>query len=182
MTVSGVISKSSKTYANALYAAASEGNIQERVLSELEEVSSLVVKSEDLRNVMHNPSFSADIKHQIMDAMFKTSVDPVVLNFLKVLCDKNRLSELSSIKEEYNALYEEGIGRKNVEIYSSVELQDDMKSKITDALKNKFNADICVDWNVDETLIAGLVFKFDDCVIDTSVKTKLEKLSKNLLR
>ena len=69
-----------------------------------------------------------------------------------------------------------------VEIVSPVELNYENKTKVLFKLEHKLKSDIVPIWTIDESLIAGLVFKFDDYVIDTSIKAKLEDLNKTLNR
>ena len=53
-------------------------------------------------------------------------------------------------------------------------------NKENSILEHKLNKEITPIWTVDKGLIAGLAFKIDDCVIDTSIRAKLENLSKNI--
>ena len=180
MMNSSVISSSSKTYANALFATASENHTQEKLLTQLDEVCSVLKKSDDLREVLSNPIISVKVKHELIDEIFKPSLDSALLNFIKILAEKNRFSEIYSILDAYKSLYEKSLNQKKVEVLSAVELSDDIKLKITNVLRNKLNSDVIVSWAADENIIAGLIFKFDDFVIDTSMKTKLEEIGKNL--
>ena len=62
------------------------------------------------------------------------------------------------------------------------DLDEVIKTKIMYKLKNKFKSEILPDWQKDEEIIGGLVFKFDDNVLDTSIRYKLKDLSKNIMR
>ena len=46
----------------------------------------------------------------------------------------------------------------------------------------KLNKDIICDWGVDNEIIAGLIFKIDESIIDNSVRHKLEDLSKEIIK
>ena len=72
--------------------------------------------------------------------------------------------------------------KKNVEIVSSIELNFETKSNILFKLERKLQCEVIPHWSIDENIIAGLQFKFDDYVIDSSVRNKIENLSKNISR
>ena len=72
--------------------------------------------------------------------------------------------------------------RKKVEIVSAIKLNFEAKTNVLFKLEHKLNCEIVPDWQVDEDIIAGLIFKFDDFVIDTSVRNKVENLSKTISR
>ena len=101
-----------------------------------------------------------------------------ILNFIKILIEKQRINELNEIHQAIVNISDENSNRKTVEIISSIELDDTTKEKIINSLNKKLNCDIQPDWQTDEKIIAGLIFKYDDYVIDTSILAKLKKLSK----
>ena len=67
---------------------------------------------------------------------------------------------------------------KRVEIVSAVELSDEQKQKTIEKLHIRLNKEVKVNWALDTNIIGGLVIKIDDDIIDTSLKNKLDKLSK----
>ena len=69
---------------------------------------------------------------------------------------------------------------KTVEIISAKELDFENKTMILLKLEKKLNCEIKPLWTINSDIIAGLVFKFDDYVIDTSLNAKLEDLSKKI--
>lgn len=72
--------------------------------------------------------------------------------------------------------------KKKVEITSSIDLTFENKTNVLFALEHKLNCEVVPIWRVDKSIIAGLTFKFDDYVIDTSVRTKIENLRKKITR
>ena len=89
---------------------------------------------------------------------------------------------MNSIVVTFNDLSDAKSNKKKVEIISSIDLDSENKDKILSALEKKLSCEVLPMWNVDESIIAGLKFKFDDYVIDTSVRNKIENLSKNISR
>lgn len=174
------ISTISKNYANALLEAAKESNSLEQFSTQLEEVSTTLKNSGDLRIVMANSAISSAKKTEIIDEIFNGKIDLKLLNFLKILIKKNRFNEFETIRETYNDVLSRLSNKRKVEITSPIELNFENKTSILFKLEHKLNSEVIPEWKVDKSLIAGLTFKIDDCVVDTSVRSKLEKLGKEI--
>lgn len=176
------ISLISKNYANALIEISKQDNSFEKFKTQLQQVSDTINSSNDLKLVMDNSSVFCINKIEIIENIFKDKIDLRILNLLKILVEKNRFNEFDSITLAYCEIADNFERKKDVEIISSVELEIDIKGKILNKLEQKLHSEVMPRWTVDESLIGGLVFKFGDFVIDTSIKSKLENLSKYLLR
>ena len=177
-----ILSEISKNYAKALLESTAEKNNNEYFIKQLDEIIEVFSSSEDLKVVMSNSSVSSGKKIEITEEIFKGKIDIKLLNLLKILVEKNRFEELESIADYYKQMTEKHENKRTVEIVSPIELNFENKTKVLFKLERKLNSDIVPVWTVDESLIAGLVFKFDDFVIDTSARAKLEDLKKTLNR
>ena len=177
-----IISEISRNYSQALLDTAIESNSVELFSSQLNNILEVFNSSQDLKVVMANSSISNLKKLEVIDSIFKDKIDRKLLNFLKILVEKNRFNEIESIKIAYEESVNKLTNKKTVEVVSPIELNFENKSNVLFKLEKKLNCEISPIWTVDENLIAGLVFKFDDYIIDTSIRAKLEDLSKTLNR
>lgn len=176
-----MISTISKNYAKALMETIEQKSF-EKIEKQLTQIAQVIESSEDLRIVMSNSSISTSTKIEIIDSIFNKKIDSKLLNLLKILIEKNRFNEFESIRAEYSNMLEKRSNKKTVEVSSPIELNFENKSNVLFKLEHKLGCEITPIWKVDKTLIAGLAFKIDDCVIDTSVRAKLADLSKNINR
>ena len=169
------ISTISKVYAKALF----EADIDDATIkTQLAEILNVIDSSEDLKIVLANSSISSNKKNEILEEIFRDKTDAHLLNLLKLLIEKNRISDLRNIYDAFILLDNKGSNKKNVEIVSSVELSEKTKSRILDKLSQKLKCEVVPQWQIDKSIIAGLVFKYEDYVLDTSVLAKLKQLSK----
>lgn len=176
------ISLSAKNYSKALVEMVRDNVISFEDLSkDLATVSEILESSQDLRLTLENPTVSEEVKSQIVEEVFKNEVHPQVVSFLKVLIDKNRFSEFSQIKADYEIKLDDVNKIQAVEITSAVELSEEYRERILQKLSEKLQKNIRPNWKVDENIIAGLIYRINDNVIDTSIKSKLDKLNKNLM-
>lgn len=174
------ISTISKNYAKALSDSAGKDFMS--IKSQFEDVLNVIKSSNDLQIVMGNYSITVNKKFAILEEVFKGKIDDKLFYLLKILVEKNRLNEIFSIFEVYSKIIDERSNKKTVQIVSSVKLNTELKNRIIDKLQQKLNCGVKPDWQVDKNIIAGLEFKFDDYVIDSSVRTKLKNLGKNISR
>lgn len=176
------ISLSAKNYSKALVEMVRDNVISFEDLSkDLATVSEILETSQDLRLTLENPTVSEEVKSQIIEEVFKNEVHPQVVSFLKVLIDKNRFSEFSQIKADYEIKLDDVNKIQAVDITSAVELSEEYRERILQKLSEKLQKNIRPNWKVDENIIAGLIYRINDNVIDTSIKSKLDKLNKNLM-
>ena len=176
------ISLSAKNYSKALVEMVRDNVISFEDLSkDLATVSEILETSQDLRLTLENQTVSEEVKSQIVEEVFKNEVHPQVVSFLKVLIDKNRFSEFSQIKADYEIKLDDVNKIQAVEITSAVELSEEYRERILQKLSEKLQKNIRPNWKVDENIIAGLIYRINDNVIDTSIKSKLDKLNKNLM-
>ena len=72
-------------------------------------------------------------------------------------------------------------GELRAKLLSSKELSKKELEKIKIDLSNDFKSAIKVDYKYDPDLIAGLVIQIGSIMVDTSIKSKLKQLEKNMI-
>ena len=174
----------SKRWAKALIELSQEDESisKENVLSDLRDIAATINNSEELSNVINNPSISTEEKQIVICKLFKERVLPIVYNFLFVLNLKKRLNLINEIADEYEKELEELKNIVRIDITSAIDLSDERKNEIKTRVSEKLHKDIKVEWGVDTDIIAGLVFNINDTVVDNSIKHKLDKLSESIIR
>jgi len=173
-----------KRWAKALIELAQEDeNIsKDAILNDLKKAVSVVAESEELSNVINNPSISVEEKQIVICKLFQDRVIPIVYNFLYVLNLRKRLGIISEITDAFEKELEILNNIVRVDITSAIDLDNDKKEEIKAKISEKLNKDIKVSWEVDSDVIAGLVLNINDTVIDNSIKHRLEELSNKIIR
>jgi F-type H+-transporting ATPase subunit delta len=155
---------------------------KEDILDDLREIASTIDSSEELSNVINNPSISTEEKQVVLCKLFQNSIMPIVYNFVFALNLRKRVGIIAEIAIEFEKELERIKNIAHVNVTSAIELNDDRKEDIKTKIAQKLNKDVIVDWGIDEDIIAGLIFKIDELVIDNSVKHKLEDLSREIIK
>ena len=100
-----------KRWALALMELAQEdSNIsKEDILDDLREIASTIDSSEELSNVINNPSISTEEKQVVLCKLFQNSIMPIVYNFIFALNLRKRVGIIAEIAIEFEKELEEAV-------------------------------------------------------------------------
>jgi F-type H+-transporting ATPase subunit delta len=173
----------SKRYSDALVQLAEGGRLSyEKISSDLNVVESTLSQSLDLNEFLNNPLISVDDKKEIIIKVFSNEIDDLIVNFLKVLVDKDRFSAFKEVTISFKEALDKVNNISRVKVTSAVNLPDDTKNRLKSKLEEKMQKAVVLDWEINPNIIAGLVIQMGDNIIDTSLKQKLEDLSKTITK
>lgn len=169
------ISQSAKNYSDALIDLDLANDV---TLVDMVKIEEVLNSSKELCETLNNPTLNTEVKIAILNDIFKGKINDKIYEFLVLLIKKNRIKQFSEIFTSYKKKLHDIQNIKEVEIMSAIELSDEYKKKIITKLENKLNKRIIPNWQISTDIIGGLVIKIDDTLIDTSLKNKIENLSK----
>lgn len=172
----------SKLYSGALFDVALEGDKLEEVAEELDAVWSIFEENPAFFELYRTPRLSIDERKGILDELFAEGLSTYTLNFLKVLLDKRRASDLEMIRMAFRKRVDEHQGRVTAIVESSVALDDGQREKLIEKLKGTLGKDVTIDNRVKPDLLGGLVIRVGDQVLDGSVKRKLSEIRESLAK
>ncbi len=153
------------------------------IATDLAAIQLILNRSKDLYDALTNPLVNVDDKENIIDSVFVKDVDKLIINFLKLLVERNRFNLIYDVIAKFNLLLDDVNNVARVEVVSAVSLNENEKNIILEKLSQKIrDKQISVKYSVDESIIAGLVFKLGDDVLDTSVSHRLEELQKSIIK
>lgn len=172
-----------KRYSDALITLVKEQNADYgKINSELKSIYDSIKDSADLSSFMENPIISSDDKKSVISNLLNGKVDNILINFIKLLIDKERFDTFYEIVEEFDLKVADLNNIQKVSVTSAIELNDGIKSRLTEKLSSKLNKNIELVTNIDPEIIAGLVIKIDDNIIDMSLKNKFEEMKKRMIK
>ena len=171
----------SKTYGDALFAVASEEDRMDEFYEATNAVADILRINEDFGKLMNHPKIMKEDKVKIVEETFGGQVPVEVLGLMSVMITKGRASEMLSVFEYFIDLVKEEkkIGKADVTtaIALSTEQKQQVEKKLLDTTKYE-TFEMC--YHVDESLIGGMIIRIGDRVVDSSIKTKLYDLSREL--
>ena len=172
----------SKSYALALYEIAKENSELDKIEGEIESLKKLLNDSPEFKEMILSPTIiKNDKENVILKIAEKNNFSDISKKFLCFIATKNRLFFLNKIIESFLNFVSRNKGELKAKLISSKKLSQDEQKKIQNDLSKDFKSSLKLDYIHDPDLIAGLIIQIGSVMIDTSVKTKLKKLEKNML-
>ncbi|MGF1693657.1 F0F1 ATP synthase subunit delta [Photobacterium kagoshimensis] len=138
-----------------------------------------VVKNETMQDILDS-GFAADKLTEIFVSVCGEQLDEFGQNLLKVMAENGRLKALPDVSNEFMFLKSEHEKTIEATVTSAVTLDDNQLIAISEKLEQRLARKVKLNCSVDETLIAGVVIRAGDLVIDNSVRGKLNRLSDTL--
>ena len=169
-----------RPYAKAAFAYASEQGATDNWSNALQ-VLSATVQDEAFAAYLNRPELTPVEQVSVFAKVLGEHQGQALSNFLTLLAENNRLTLLPEIEEEYELLKSQNNNTVDVVIESAFPMTSVQEQLLTHALEKRFNAAVSVTVEVNPALIAGVVIRTGDQVIDDSALNKLEKMRTRLL-
>lgn len=152
------------------------------IQNELSSLGELFSQNRDLQTVFSNPAITHVNKERVLDSLIaKAKPSKTTANFLKVLLQNGRLSDLGEINDRFATVLDERSGIISAEIISARELPDAERADFEKRLAELTGKQVNIGYSVDKEIIGGVVTRIGSTVYDGSVKTKLENLREQLI-
>lgn len=171
----------SKTYGDALFEIAAESERLETLFEEVNGVLEVLKNNAELSKLMNHPKIVKEEKIQIIENIFKGRVSDEIVGLMRMIVDKGHFGELEGVFQYFIEQVKESKNIGTAYVTTAMELSGEQKSQIEEKLIQttkyvKFE----MHYDVDTALIGGMVIRIKDRVVDSSIKTKLQNLSREL--
>lgn len=171
-----------RRYAKALLAIGEEKGNLLGLQREVQRAADVWTESEELSTTLMNSLVELSARRAVWIAVTRRlGVSPMGRNFLNLLFDKKRLTELPVIAREFGKMIDKKDNRLRAEVISAKPLPDVVVSKLKGALQQQTGKVVVVTKREDSSLIGGVVTKVGDLMFDGSVKTQLVRMKENML-
>lgn len=152
------------------------------VQDELKTFEGMMNESRELSTMFANPALShADKKNVLETLIKKTKPNKTTANFLRVLLSNGRLVNLAEINRAFVSILTERSGIISAQVTSARELtvkeQKDLESNLEKMVGKKVN----LNYEINKEIIGGIVTRIGSTVYDSSVRTQLDNLKKQLV-
>jgi len=164
-------------YASALFELAEDAKQLDAAANELRDLKHVIADSDDLIRLIVSPVFGRDAQGKAMSAILdKAGVSDLTRRFVLVVTHNRRLFALPQMIDAYLAELARRRGEVTARVTAARDLSKTQQSALTDTLKKVVGSKVQVELDVDPGLLGGLVVRVGSRMIDSSIRTKLQKL------
>lgn len=173
----------SKTYGDALFELAVEENKVDSLLEEIGQLQKVLEENAEFGKLMTHPKINKEEKLQVVTDVFKGRISDELLGFLTIIITKDRYQEIDDILAYFLAEVKQYKGIGVATVTTAVPLRDEQCKKIEQKLLDTTDyKSMEMNYELDASLIGGMVIRIGDRVVDSSISTKLSELQKDLLK
>lgn len=165
-------------YAKSLIDLAEERNSLEKIKEDIQSFVRIVKENSQLHAVLRNPIVGPDKKFAILNQIFGSSIDPMILSFFKIVVNKGRSEILYATGKELLNEYNRRKEIYKATVTSAVPLSAENIKEIEQVVKDATKGEVILETKVDPNLIGGFILKVGDKQFDTSISGSLSKLKK----
>jgi F-type H+-transporting ATPase subunit delta len=167
-------------YAGALLNAAREVGQVEEIAESYADLRETLRGHVELATFLESPQVTTREKHELLENLLSGRVEPLLVNFVLLLLEKDRIFFFGDICEQYALLVEKERGYRRAVVTTAVALPDDLEQKLVQRLASLTGSKIILEKKVDPRVIGGVRVVLGDEVVDGTVRTNLERVRKQL--
>ena len=168
-------------YAAALFDLAEGGKSLDTTAKDLAGLKKAIAESADLRALLTAPQISREDAGKAMFTLGGAmGLSELVQRFLGVLAENGRLGVLPDVIRQYDAMLAAHKGSAVAQVTSAHKLSAEQTKELKAKLKARTGQAMDLDVTVDPSILGGLVIRIGSEQIDSSVRTRLERLGQQM--
>lgn len=172
-----------KTYGDSLFELALEEGKMDLFFREAEFVHQVLSENEDLVKLMIHPKIGKEEKQQVIENIFKSTLSDEMTGFLIIVIKKGRFKEIKAILSYFVAKVKEYKKIGVAFVTTAVQLRQEQKDALVERLIETTEYETMeMNYATDSSLIGGMIVRIGDRVVDSSIKHKLNDLTRDLLK
>jgi F-type H+-transporting ATPase subunit delta len=162
-----------------LEVARAEGSL-DVVSDELFQFAQILQQSDQLRQTLTDQTLPPEKRQAIVEDLLGPKASPLTVQLISFVVGAGRARDLPEIIERLVQRAAAERQHEVAEVRTAVDLDDDQRRRLTEALERATGKKIELKVIRDPTVIGGVVARVGDTVIDGSVRHRLEQLRETL--
>ncbi len=174
--------RAARRYATALFQAAKAQNMVETIEKDFASLQEMIQAAPAFQQFWLSPLIPSGRKREIAAKLLQNSVCPLTLAFVRLLADKRREAVLTEIPAELRLLADQDKGILRAEATFAVAPTPQEENDIRESLQKRTGKNVTLHVHVDPDILGGVLVRFNDNVLDGSVRGTLERLREHMLQ
>ncbi|MCG8708563.1 F0F1 ATP synthase subunit delta [Brenneria sp. 4F2] len=164
-----------RPYAKAAFDFAVENQAVERWQSMLAFMAE-VASNEEISELLSGAIAPTKLANTFV-AVCGDQLDEAGQNLIKVMAENGRLPVLPEVLEQFIQLRAAQDSTVDVDVVSANALSEQQLSKIAAAMEQRLSRKVKLNCKIDKSVMAGVIIRAGDMVIDGSIRGRLERLA-----
>ena len=170
------------SYSQALFELANESNFVNDVENQVSSIIELISKSKDIKEFIKDPTNKIQEQLKIINAISdQFKFNELLKKFLGFAVTKRKFFYIEKILNDFLFICSNSRGEIQAELSAAKNLNESEINKIKIELTDTFGSNIKLNHKYDPSLIGGLIIKVGSTMIDTSIKSKIQKIEKKMI-
>ncbi len=170
-----------RRYAQALFDLAGKHDLVEPINRDWQSFIKSIRENDRLFDILISKVISKDHQKVLLKSIFEHDIHPLMLDFLCLLIDKDRIAIVSDISFYYQQLIWQKNNIMPVQLITAYPLPSEQNQQLQQAVSELLNKNVLFDITVNDSLIGGAVLKIGDTTYDGSVKNQLRTIKQLLV-
>jgi F-type H+-transporting ATPase subunit delta len=170
-----------RNYAEALFDLAQRSGSPDRYAELIDAVAAAVETVPKIKAVLMSPRVPKAAKAQFLGAALKDAPRDFVL-WLQAVVKRGRQGILREISTEYVALADEKLNRVRASVTLARQPDDSLRRVIEQNLSRQLEKQVIAAYLIDPEILGGAIIRVGDRVLDGSVRRRMTKLRRQLLK
>ncbi len=170
-----------RNYAEVLFDIAGRSGQPERYADLIDAVAAAVDTIPRVQAVLMSPRIPKSEKARFLGAALKDTPRDFVL-WLQALVKRGRQGILREVASEYLALVDEKMNRVRASVTLARQPDEKLRRTIEENLGHQLNKQVIATYLVEPDILGGTIIRVGDRVLDGSVRRRMTKLRRQLLK
>tara|TARA_B100001540_G_scaffold273287_1_gene258087 strand:- start:2 stop:607 length:606 start_codon:yes stop_codon:yes gene_type:complete len=173
---------SKNSYSQALFELSSENNSVNEIEDQASSIIELIKNSEDIRDFIKDPTNKIEDQLKIMNKISdQFKLNELLKKFIGFVISKRKIFYIEKILNDFLFICSNARGEVQAELSAAKDLNENEINNLKNELSSTFGSNIKLIHKYDPSLIGGLIIKVGSTMIDTSIKSKLQKIEKKMI-
>ena len=147
------------------------------------QLKELLSENPDFGKLMNHPKILKEEKLNVLEEVFKGRISDELLGFLHLIISKDRYGDIDVILDYFIGEVKKVKGIGIAYVTTAFDLSEAKQKEIEQKLLSTTSfSRMEMHYQVDSDLIGGMIIRIGDRVVDSSVKSKLFELQRELLK
>lgn len=163
-------------YGQALYSLAQQEHLEEEILRQLLVLRDSFQQEADFCRLMQSANLSKQERCAILEECFRDKVHLYVLNFLRILANKDLFKVFSQCVRAYSQAYDQAHNILEVVCTTAVELSREQQQALTDKLRGQTGKEVRLVCRLDRSVLGGVRLDYDGIRVEDTVALRLDNI------